>query len=210
MLLLYVIVVYCCYHYMYIYIYICIINDFISLVIITIIVHIYIYIYHPYIISSADKTSMQSPLDLRHPACQRTLRSVKTHGGSLRFRTSHDWRIISHVRLDHDHYDHVVWSTVFEWKSNDACIGYLQMGWLLSKWPEGVVPTARTFWLKILYPFVKWIVTCSTDHPDHPDRFRAVQAVKHKPWVELSAFLESSNPGLLWLDVPHQDVIVWR
>ena len=116
-----------------VYIYIYVLSMILSVLSSLLSLYIYIYISHPYIISSADKTSMQSPLDLRHPACQRTLRSVKTHGGSLRFRTSHDWRIISHVRLDHDHYDHVVWSTVFEWKSNDACIGYLQMGWLLSK-----------------------------------------------------------------------------
>ena len=125
------VVCYCCILLLSLCVYIYVLSMILS--VLSSLLSLYIYIYHPYIISSADKTSMQSPLDLRHPACQRTLRSVKTHGGSLRFRTSHDWRIISHVRLDHDHYDHVVWSTVFEWKSNDACIGYLQMGWLLSK-----------------------------------------------------------------------------
>ena len=56
------------------------------------------------------------------------------------------------------------------------------------------------------YPFGKWIVTCSTDHPDHPDH--ADSGLSKLSNISLgsnyiSAFLESSNPGLLWLDVPH-------
>ena len=115
------------------------------------------------------------------------------------------------VWIMYDHYDHVVLHCFrmevlsLNWVSPN---GMASIKMTRRSCPHG--PNILTENLVSIWQMDSHLLHRSS-RSSRSSRFRAVQAVKHKPWVELSAFLESSNPGLLWLDVPHQDmVIVWR